>query len=541
MPEALFIDRKRYFETFTRMLESPSDGPFILNLHGPGGMGKTKILEKIVKRCSHEGIPHTGIVDLYGFEMSSRLSAVEMKIADALKETGETDPMKTYREVRETYKSNPPHERGVEYKQQFITDLSAWAKRVAKTGKKAVLIFDTFEEVRYTLVGIRLLNDWFPELRSAVVIISGRQKPEEIDFPETIKGSVTHEEVSVFTEEEAIGYLEGRGVWDEIQKKQIQDELFDLSEKKPLLLALSADWMIDYEFFPAIDIGELVKGSDSGPESFEQKLVHRLPQLAGEGSGHEPPPEGPVLLAMAHIIEPLNEKMLPFLSFNDPENRKVMENLSKLSFIKGVPVDNPVAYWFQDELRSLFRKHVFGGKGAEIKDWKRTRVDLSERMIKYYEKLIEELKKASDEIAIERAEASKLFHEIFIDPEQGMKTFQKKFEDARDNHRYGFSSLLRSSVRFHLPKDLPEPLPKDLPETQEYHFMIQEGRWLRDMGAVKQAKERFDKLLRENPNDPKRTPYIYNALGATAMKMGQYQKALTYHQESLEWSKTQYP
>ncbi len=526
MPEKLFIGRKRYLETFTQMLDAPDGGPFILNLYGPGGIGKTKILQKIEELCDERKMPHTSVIDLYGFEMSSRLSAVEMKIAGDLTETAESDPMKTYRAVRDAYKGKPPHERGIEYKQQFIKDLSSWAKRIADEGKKGVLIFDTFEEVRYTLVGIRMLNDWLPELQSAVVVISGRQNPDEIDFPDNIKDLVVPEKVNEFSTEEAIEYLEERGLWSAVQEEKIDDKLFDLSRKKPLLLALSADWMMEHDFFPTIDIGALVEGVDR--KSFEKNLVQRLPMLAGEQPGIDIPPERLVLPAMAHIIEPLNEKMLKVLLPGFLEIRKVLKNLDETSFVKGFPVGNPLAYWFQDELRSLFHKHVFRDQDVEKEKWKQSRIDISKRMLSYYNDKINEAARRGDKIAVERAKASKLFHEIFIDPGKGMKKFQREFQAARENHQYGFSSLLLSAVRFNL---------NDLSEPQRYHFMLQEGRWLRDMGAVKRVQKRFEELLETNPKDPERTPYIYNALGATAMKMGQYQEALKYHEKSLALSK----
>ncbi len=525
MADKTFVGRKQYSNIFNRMLEAPEDSPYILNLHGPGGIGKTKILQEFVKICDEGGIPHTSIIDLYDVEMSSRISAVEMKIAKKVKGSMEHhDPFQEYWDAREKHKEDPL--RGIIFKKTFINGLSAWANKVAKTGKRGVLIFDTFEMVRYSLVGDRLLNDWLPELKSAVVVLSGRNDPSEIKFPEDITDKVEHALVEDFSESEAVEYLKERRVWEAVQEEGIADRLFDLTQKKPLLLALSTDWMMEHDFFPVMRLADLVEGLDQ--DAFEHKLVERLPLLAGERTSDEIPPERLILPIMAHLFEPLDEKILDFLDlYLDPEEpRKVLKNLSETSFVKGMSVDGSEVYWFQDELRSLFHKHIF--KGEQEETWGDFRKNISEQMIRYYDQICES--STTDPLGKERAEASKLYHEICLNPDDGMKIFQEKFQGARENFRYGFSSLFLSSVRFSVLFD-------DLPEQHLFHFKIQEGRWLRDMGAVKQARERFEELLDANANDAERTPYIYNALGATASRMGEYDKALRCHQKSLSLSK----
>lgn len=109
MPEPTFVGRKQYVEQFRDLLNAPPNSPYILNLHGPGGIGKTKILQKFVEICEDEKIPHTGIIDFYGFEMSSRISAVERKIADALKGSVEKDPFECYWQLREMLKQKKPY------------------------------------------------------------------------------------------------------------------------------------------------------------------------------------------------------------------------------------------------------------------------------------------------------------------------------------------------------------------------------------------------------------------------------------------------
>ena len=514
MPEPTFVGRESYIRKFEKLIKSPVGSPYILNLRGPGGIGKTKILQQIEAICKEEDIPNTGIIDFYGFEMSSRVSAVEKKIAASLDGASFQD----FWQLREKMRGEPPHIRGEAFKKQFMSSLSEWASSVAATGKKGVLLFDTVEALRYSLVGTRLIDDWIPALSQAVVILSGRQEEGEIQFPDEIAGLVLDAEVGAFTEEEAIDYLREREVWEAIKEDSVEGQLFNLTQCRPLLLALSADWIREYAAFPSTAPAELVKNTDQ--DGFEKKLVENLPNVTLN-------PENVILPYMAHVITPFDAKLIQFLSdgIGSDEAKEILKNLSELSFVKEfIGEDEVPYYWFQDELRTLFHKYVFSDRFA----WDGIRQAVSNRMIRFQDNRIQEAKEKGDEEKEQRAIAALLYHEIYLNPEKGFKKFQNMFQTARETYQYGFASLLLSPVRF---------LIEDLPERQRYAFELAEGRWLRDMGDAKRADDRFRELLSVHGNDPKRSPYIYNALGASALNLGKFQDALKYHQKSFELSK----
>jgi tetratricopeptide (TPR) repeat protein len=517
MPEPTFVGRKQYVEQFRELLNAPPDSPYILNLHGPGGIGKTKILQRFVEICEEEKIPHTGIIDFYGFEMSSRISAVEQKIAKALKGSVEKDPFEIYWQLREKLQSETPHIRGLEFKRQFMNSLSEWAESLVAEGKRGVLIFDTLESVRYTLVGTRLLDDWLPNLNHALVVLAGRQEEGEINFLPQIADKVIHAKVDVFDKEEAIDYLKERKVLTAVEEDKATDALFELTRQRPLLLALSADWILNYTVFPSTSPATLVQDADS--ETFEKKLVENLPVLVEK-------PESEILPYMAHMITPFDAELIKFLNPNISSNEAetILKNLSELSFVKEfIGENNTPCYWFQDELRTLFHKYVFSDTIA----WNQIRRDLSNIMITFYDNQIQQAKQKGDATEEQRAIARRLYHEIYLDPVAGVNKFQKMFQGARDEFQYGFASLLLSPLRF---------LVDYLPEQQQYIFLLAEGRWLRDMGDAKKAEERFLKLLEKYKDDP-REPYILNGLGVTVFNLGRFNEALEYHTKSIELSK----
>ena len=57
MPEETFVGRKDHLDRFRDLLHSPSGSSYILNLRGPGGSGKTKILQEYLQICIDEKTP----------------------------------------------------------------------------------------------------------------------------------------------------------------------------------------------------------------------------------------------------------------------------------------------------------------------------------------------------------------------------------------------------------------------------------------------------------------------------------------------------
>jgi len=532
MPEPTFVGREQHIRQFMDLLNSKPGSPYILNLRGQGGIGKTKILQKFIEICDDEGIPHTRIIDFYGIEMSSRISTVAQTIVKSIGEPDKTLFFNEYFKIKKQFDSQPTHSLEQDLQYHFISGLSELAKISSEKGKRIAIIFDTFEAVRYSILENTLLNDWLPKLKEAVLVISGRQEKGEINFPEEISQLLIDAPVDTFSEDEATAYLKERKVWDAIKDDGICLELFKLTQNKPLLLALSADWIFNYAIFPTTTPKDLVRDADQS--TFEKKLVQNLPILIETDK-----PENEILPYMAHVIRPFNKELLVFLKPNisGDDAQKILKNLSELSFVKEVPAipgekeDDGPFYWFQDELRKLFYEHIFSVNTIQ---YNRIRQNVSKRMIEYHDVKIKEAKEKGDILEEQRIIARRLYHEIYLKPVEGMTKWQRMFQEtAREKLQYGFASLLLAPVRF-----IVNYLPNHLPEHQNFMFEIAEGRWMNDMADSVSAEKRFKQLLeRWGDNDREKSPYIYNALGATASKMGRFEEALEFNTTSLELSK----
>lgn len=527
MPEDIFVGRTDIInKQFKTLLTSPA-GPFVLNLRGPGGIGKTKILQEIEKICNDPDNPirNTGIIDFYGSDLRSQINAVELEIANRLWESmpGKPDPFAEYRQVRKKAEDTKTGQDPASYgpfrelsREQFIEDLKNCAEDNAIFGNKIVLIFDTFEAVKGNQVGARLLREWLPVLTSAIVVLSGRQQAGEIDalLPSELVSPVEDSPVGEFTWEEAKDYLDKRDVLHEIQDAGVLDDLFRLTQRRPLLLALSADRLTKFNIpEQKITAAELVNVME--PDEFERKLVQGLSTIRPD----ERKPEPLVLPEMAHIPRPFDEELIRVI-FEGLDAQKVLKNLSRFSFIKEIKEHGVPRYWFQDELRRLFHKHVFTMPG-----YNRKREEASKTMLKFYKQKIEA---ATDIREREQLEADQWYHIIYLDRNK-FEEARVTFQNLREAHQIRFAGMLLATLRTADEAEL-------LDEEQQFSLQLMEARSLRDNGYVDLSKNRFEVMLSEHTGRNDRIVYIHNSLAESLQQLGDFRGALKNYQESLRLS-----
>ncbi len=535
MPEPIFVGRQQHIEQFNKLLHLSPDGPRILNLRGPGGVGKTKILQQFAAICDKDAnIIHSDIVDFYVPSLSSRVSTVERVIAKTFANALNPDPFAKYWELRKEFEAlrtegnkQEATKVGQQLKEKFADNLAFLSEQLAMQGKRIVLLFDTVEEITENLVGSRLLNEWLPRLsRNAVVVLSGRQKKTDLRFPKEIADKVTDAPVDVFSRNEAITYLKKREVFEAIEEDGVTDRLLELTKNRPLLLALSADWIYEYTSFGGVSPKDLVKNVNQ--DGFERKLVEHLPRL-----DVIPHPEREILPFMAHIHRPFDAKLLTCLipDLTKNEANKILKNLSELSFVKEHEERNKKGefyYWLQDEMRALFHKYVF----SQDSSWTGKRKELSQQMIEFYNQEIETDKAKGKTRHIQGNTANRLYHEVYLNQQQGFARYRQLFKENRGSAQIGYLSMLVGALRLVM-KD------RVLNDEYVYQFRLDEVRWLRDIGSLDEACWRGQELLKDYGEMQERVPYIYNALGGIAERMGKMEQALEYYQKSRTLSAEQ--
>ena len=516
MPEQTFVGRQSYLERFEQLLNSPPGQPYIMNLRGEGGLGKTKILQQFFDICAEKQLPNSGIIDFYNYRLNSQISALEYTIADRFGEQLGTGPFDRYWQSRREAENNLQDWALREAsKRQFMEDLSAWIDDLAEKGQKAVFLFDTIEAIQFNQVGSRLINSWLPLLRSGVVVLCGRQQPGDIEFPAEIQEFVIDSPLGVFDEAEAIEYLTSRGVWDAILESGVNESLFELTERRPILLALSTDWILQQVSFGHISPVDLV--SDTMRKNFESKLVQYMTHV-----DLIPHPEHEILPYMAHIPRSFDAELLRFMlpSLSETEAHRILKNLSDLSFIKATQEGGRFFYWFQDELRSLFHEHVF--LAAYPFDWDQFRRDASQKMLEYYDMRIAQAEQEKDFRARQRQIANRLYHEVYLERPR-LRDIIQQARDVRDVETV--SNYIRTF------RQLREDL---LDDEESYALRLFEARWLNDIGNAQLARQRVQELLQEFGQDEDKLPFIHNVLGRSAEELGKLDEALGHYQTARE-------
>lgn len=524
MPDKIFVPRKEYFDKFKALLHS-SGGAYVLNLRGIGGRGKTKILSHMDAFCEENKYPRV-FIDFFHAELHTQINRVEQAIVENIRKQFEMlgidslKPFSCYEEAR--HKAEEARKKGeprygilrAQAKESFISDLSQCMEVVYQSKKKCVFLFDTFELVKYNPVGLRLVREWLPALKNAVVVLSGRQLPGELEelLSKELLPIISDLAVGEFTEEEAIDYLRQRNVADEIGEHI--NRILELSERHPLRLALVADRL---HMQPKIEIEQLI---EYAKEFFEKDIVQNLYREAQQ-------PESLVFPIIAHIHEPLTHELMGVLFVSSELSKSsdaILEDLTKYSFIKKT-LDNGVAkYWFQDEVRSLFHKYIFDDDdeaGANA-----LRIATSKKMIGFYDKKISRLTSSSDQQDTRYLwAAEKSYYEIFLDNNKfdGLK---QKFQDLRET----FTDIRYANIIF----GVIHACCDDFLKTKEYQCVVRllQARSLRDNGYAEQSVVLLKKLLDDFP-EPEDVLDTYNTLGATYEHLGMLTDAIECYEKSF--------
>lgn len=510
MPESTFIGRKQHQEQFTSALDK-SNPNYIINLRGGGGIGKTKILEQFRNTCQEDSIPYIGIIDFYSSVLSSQIIELEQTIVSHLTPILSTPLLVQYEATYHDYTTNQDIRLERQLKKQFLEILPVWNEQAQASLTKHVLLCDTFEKVKENLVGSRILNEWLPQLPNVVLVLAGRQLADELDFPSDIAGQVIDAPVGHFNPTEATDYLRERRVWQIIAEEGAAEQLFELTQLRPLLLALSADWLKS-KFGPNISVNDLIAGANQN--NFEQKLIENFVRIEFVNY-----PERVVLPYMAHIYRPFDKELLDFLIPDiSAESTQILQNLSQSSFIKEYAEEGQAEYWFHDEVRSLFEKHIF----VDTRRWNDLRCEASERMIAFYDRKIA---KAASVREQQQYRAEQMYHRIYLNPEQGYTEYHQQFQNARlYDRQIEFAAMLTNAIR---------PLIKDLDEENQFVYHLNQAQLSGDFGKHDLAKKQGYKLLTKYQTHTEKLIYIFNTLGGSLEKLGELPLAKEYFEKSL--------
>lgn len=413
---AVFIGRELEINAFSKMLSATDKVPWILHLYGPGGIGKTKLLQQFTEMVKQEQANGKRIlftqqlIDLYWTVNQQEIGLLK-SIAEQIGKNyfaGFLTAVQAYERLL-NHPAGPSPELIREKQSQARTEFFKAYSRLS--ADQIFLFFDTAEVGGDTTE--RFWTDILPQLKEKKpgtrIVIAGRKELKQLDPDDTLSLPVTP-----FSSAEVNSYFREH---DLAIKPENADRIADLSEGRPILIALSVDWL-------RYGLGEEKLVSCSTVRDFERLMIQQVQELLV--------PEDQVILAMAHFSRRFDDRFLAFiLDESIEEARKLIETIAQFSFVKyRPPLDNqPGSCLLHDEMRDLVNKYVWGEleQGPEVSGLS-YRQEWNSKIVDYYATLIKQEKNALEKQALQ---LERLFYWLSADLEKGFIYSHELFSEAR--------------------------------------------------------------------------------------------------------------
>jgi tetratricopeptide (TPR) repeat protein len=371
----IFVGREQETVRFEHMLDQlmdkPEDAKWILNVHGPGGIGKTQLLYKYLEVCQQRRergaslLFTDSLVDFYSTAHQHELAVLKTiaERSDAKSFGDFIVALNSYQKLLSQSEPDPfqVSERAARARERFFDACKSLGDRLV------VIFFDTTEQATGSILDT--LCDDFRELKGChpqiLIVMAGREPMQLLNFPPDAIESLG---LSGFAAEEIQGYF----VRQEIKiLPGVAVKIAKLSRGKPILVALTVDWIRNGN-----DPGELIAFP---PDSFEQAIVERVQELNF--------PENEAIMAMAHFYRRFDEQIMAYLlELTGEDAIKLTEELSRFTFVKyRPPLDGRLgSCLLHDEMRVLVNRHVWpiwDPTGEYRRQW-------TPRIVEYYDRKI---------------------------------------------------------------------------------------------------------------------------------------------------------
>lgn len=553
----IFVGREKEIAEFEQVLNSPEASQWILNVHGPGGIGKTQLLNKFVEIVEHRRAKGVSLlvtkefIDLYWTENRRTLGMLK-NIADQLVPELFTD---FYYELE---KYNALLSRQVLSDQPLLLEQEKRARSTffeiykSLPVQRIILIFDTTELAAETAFDLWQSFSFLIENsdHKTLLVLAGRRK------------------LDIFTEEDCkwlpvIGlsvnqvksYFDSTGIDLSLG---IVEKVAELSQGRPIMIALTVDWL---------RFGRLPDNlMNYTPEQFERAMIERIQQLQF--------PEDQIILAMAHFYRRFDEQLLSYVLENilrrsSADVMQQTESLAKYSFIKYRPPSGGKSSicTLHDEMRDLVVKYVWktlDPREEERREW-------SSVILTFYADKIDHEQDQSEcqDLSLER-----LFYWCAVDIHQAFNYSRQLAEDAL--YRFDFRYIdainielehqenllssgekkelaLRRAVVLHQEgktedaKQIINSLSGNLPREPvlllawliEFHADSGNPRKAIEInieyGLEQELKKNIDRVLGEEQKPFKRAlGTLYNNLGYAASHQGHMNAAVEYYEKALD-------
>lgn len=567
-----FIGRNKEVDTFISWLNN-TNAPWILYIHDAaeeidkkGGVGKTWLL----RRCAEivrQQYPDTTIVmaDFFNIGDRDRIFLAEKILSglsslypgwqpDAFLEAA--SQIRKY-DILPSPQSEEASESSIRESATIAlaSDLQRLDLSLTEQSKTLLVFLDTYEVIEDNpVVAVLRRTQTFPDnyqFQSMRVVIAGRN---QLDWQHP-NWQGREQEVQVmalapFDLEEMREYIEAESIYDIPPHSDTFRALYQRTEGRPIIIGLAIDVLNNR----ILTINDMLSVSRT---EFEQYLVPQINKLEN--------PLNWVILFMAHVYHRFNitllEWILQSVSLNEPvrpiRRDELAEFLPQLSFVRRPDVGDD--FVLHDEMRRLVTRYCW----VTLDPDRRFRKDISRSIIAYYE---DKLAVTTNEQERQGHIIENLYHHLYVDLNEGLEYYHKQFFQALEFLKTASARLLLQETQNFLPfMSLAQRNEFQLTEVRLYRtednpaaalevlqqisqnadpqwyeenksiIFLEEGRNYVKQSKLAQAADSYMRSLEIElgRGDKLQCAKLFNNLGFTCRRRGQFTAALEYHEQSI--------
>jgi hypothetical protein len=354
--------------------------PRLVFLSGAGGIGKTRLLRKILEitRALPDYRVAGDLVDFYDVFLHT-----PVELADAIFKvlTPPSSGFDAYQVAGQALTRARLGGYAIDLDKLRNDVLAQFEQDLIKLSEsqRIVIVLDTVERIVYGMPGETgeppVAESWtwliecLPKWKNVIIFVAGREGARSAIERIKARHSNLVQEIPIdpFSEEESLKYfaqvselLKNGGNYQLSERLENMPESMKrgahvYSQGRPILLSL----LVDYLSFPGEgDLLEMLRGSlpkkpgDNETRHYEALIFDRLRNSE----------LGDTLIALGRIPKGADEKLLAsLLDITVPEARKRLQEVQSLSVVKIRRKDNQQLFFLHDEMYALLQRNVYDG------------------------------------------------------------------------------------------------------------------------------------------------------------------------------------
>ena len=520
----------------------------VLCIHGPGGIGKTRLLQEVYQRYPTKDTPRLLVAGILDFD-DLRWHIPEnigQQIADWLDPPVFEPYLRALMDWRKMEMADVSPQRLTQERlivnQMFVQCFNGVSAR-----QRVVLLVDTTDTLKETEYVWEYVQSLALQFQNCLLLLAGRNAKYlwQILHPK-LSDDVQEMELKPLEPDASAEYLEYK------QKQlhlvldpEIIEKLLLLAGGRPILIDLAVEWLAQDIPLPWL-VGRELEELEQLPsaklkalhQDFERQLVKHIRDLRT--------PMDRLILTLAHAYPLSQDGIAALLNISQTDAGAVLQEACSLVFIKSLPDEQITLH---DEMRRLIEAHIWQEEDA-VGDRRQL---ISRRMASYLAPKVKAMRAEIERLAaqeqrarvvqhaagelaafLEREESDRMLrildfqrvhHLMRVDLGEGCQVFVEAFDEATRAYRFLRRESLVDEVMLYYDK---------LPWDQKYEVGVRLVKHLSDDAKYQEAHDGVQALLAELPPDEyDRSAYLLIQLANTVIRLGRFQEGIQHFEEAL--------